>query len=58
MKVIAIPTKIYDSADTPLSSPNLMTMNTTISEKMKVLRTSIVFGNQSLNHNLSQPSEK
>ena len=39
MKVIAIPTKIYDSADIDLILPNWMIMATTIKENMKELTT-------------------
>ena len=39
MKVIAIPTKIYDSADIDLILPNWMIIATTIKENMKELTT-------------------
>ncbi len=53
MKVIAIPTKIYDSAETPLNSPSLITIKTTIKEKMNVLITKMVSGKMLLKSSLS-----
>ena len=55
MKVMAIPTKMYDSAETPLTWPSLSIMNTTISEKTNVFTTKIVLGIMSAKNESPSP---